>query len=54
MRDIVKIIQENVEQDDRNKINFVFAILVAFILIFIPICNVKVGNIVQPMSQAQA
>ena len=54
MSDIVEIIQENVEQNNRNKINFIFAVLVVLTATFMAMCNVKVGNIVPAMSQAQA
>ena len=54
MSDIVEIIQENVEQNNRNKINSIVAILVAFTATFMALCNVKDGNIGQAMSQAQA
>ena len=54
MSDIAEIIQENVEQFEKNKINSIVAILVAITATFMALCNVKDGNIVQAMSQAQA
>ena len=53
MSDLVEIIQENVEQNDRNKINSIVAILVAFTATFMALCNVKEGNIIKAMSQVQ-
>ena len=52
--DIGESIQESVEQSDKNRINSKVAIFVAITATFIAICNVKDGNIVQTMSQAQA
>ena len=54
MADIAETIQETLEQSERNKINSRVALFVAIIATFMALCNVKDGNIVQAMSQAQA
>src|SRR5690349_884308 len=54
MTDIAETIQENVEQSQRSKINSKVALFVAITATFMALCNVKDGNIVQAMSQAQA
>jgi len=54
MADIAETIQESLEQTNRNKINSRVAIFVAIIATFMALCNVKDGNLVQAMSQAQA
>src|SRR5665647_812764 len=54
MADIAETIQETLEQSDRNKINSRVAIIVAITATFMALCNVKDGNLVQAMSQAQA
>ena len=54
MADIAEAIQESLEQSERNKINSRVALFVAIIATFMALCNVKDGNIVQAMSQAQA
>ena len=54
MADIAEAIQESLEQASRNKINSRVALFVAIIATFMALCNVKDGNIVQAMSQAQA
>src|SRR5882762_2404572 len=54
MSDIAETIQENVEQSQKNKINSKVALFVAITATFMALCNVKDGNIVQAMSQAQA
>ncbi|MES2328536.1 MAG: DUF4337 domain-containing protein [Bacteroidota bacterium] len=54
MTDISETIQESVEQGSKNKINATVAVLVALTATFMALCNVKDGNIVQAMSQAQA
>jgi Domain of unknown function (DUF4337) len=54
MSDINETIQESVEQADKSKINASVAVLVALTATFMALCNVKDGNIVQAMSQAQA
>ena len=54
MNDISDTIQEPVEGAGKNKINSRVAIFVAITATFMALCNVKDGNIVQAMSQAQA
>src|SRR5215831_18489362 len=54
MSEINETIQESVEQAGKSKINARVAVLVAISATFMAICNVKDGNIVQAMSQAQA
>ena len=54
MSDINETIQESVEHARESKINSRVALLVAICATFMAICNIKDGNIVQAMSQAQA
>src|SRR5258708_24939534 len=54
MAAIAETIQEWVEKAEKNKINARVAVFVAMTAAFMAICNVKDGNIVQAMSQAQA
>jgi len=54
MSDISETIQESIEHASESKINAKVAIFVAISATFMAICNVKGGNIVQAMSQAQA
>ena len=54
MNDFSDTIQDSVEHGRDNKINSMVAILVALTATFMAICNIKDGNIVQAMSQAQA
>ena len=54
MSDITETIQEPVEQAGKSKINSRVALFVAITATFMALCNVKDGNIVQAMSQAQA
>ncbi|HMG15432.1 MAG TPA: DUF4337 family protein, partial [Saprospiraceae bacterium] len=54
MSDIVDTIQETVEHARENSINSKVALFVAITATFMALCNVKDGNIVQAMSQAQA
>src|SRR3954471_23140278 len=53
MSDISETIQEPVEAN-KSKINSKVALFVAITATFMALCNVKDGNIVQAMSQAQA
>ena len=53
MNDFNETIQEPIEQASRSKINTMVAIFVAITATFMALCNVKDGNIVQSMSQAQ-
>ena len=54
MADISETIQEQVENSNSSKINSRVALFVAITATFMALCNVKDGNIVQAMSQAQA
>src|ERR1700760_3927394 len=54
MSDITEKIQESTEKAGENKINSLVALFVAITATFMAICNVKDGNIVQSMDQAQA
>src|SRR5256885_15473207 len=54
MSDINETIQESVDQADKSKLNSRVAAWVAVTATFMALCNVKDGNIVQAMSQAQA
>ncbi|MEI8204934.1 MAG: DUF4337 domain-containing protein [Bacteroidota bacterium] len=54
MSDITDTIQENIEPSGKSKINSMVAIFVAITATFMALCNVKDGNIVQSMTQAQA
>ena len=54
MSDISETIQEPIEQAGKNQINSRVALFVAITATFMALCNVKDGNVVQAMSQAQA
>src|SRR5258708_11402485 len=54
MTDLSDTIQETSEHARESKINAKVAVWVALTATFMAICNVKDGNIVQAMSQAQA
>ena len=54
MTEIDETIQEAVEQGKTSRLNSVIALLVAISATFMALCNVKDGNIVQAMQQAQA
>jgi len=54
MNDIAETIQEPLENAGNSKINALVALFVAITATFMAICNVKDGNIVQAMDQAQA
>jgi Domain of unknown function (DUF4337) len=54
MTDINETIQEPIEQAGKSAINSRVALFVAITATFMALCNVKDGNIVQAMSQAQA
>ena len=54
MSDISETIQEPIEQAGKSNINSRVALFVAITATFMALCNVKDGNIVQAMSQAQA
>ncbi|MES1225623.1 MAG: DUF4337 domain-containing protein [Bacteroidota bacterium] len=54
MSDIAETIQEPIEESSKSKINSKVALFVAITATFMALCNVKDGNILQAMSQAQA
>jgi hypothetical protein len=54
MSDIQETIQEVIEPAGNSKINAIVAVMVAISATFMALCNVKDGNIVQAMDQAQA
>jgi len=54
MTDITEAIQEPLEDAGKSRINSLVALFVAISATFMAICNVKDGNIVQAMDQAQA
>ena len=54
MSDINETIQGSIEEVQRSKLNSWIAVLVAVTATFMALCNVKDGNIVQAMDQAQA
>jgi len=54
MGDIDETITDSVEQAGKSKINALVAIFVSLTATFMALCNVKDGNVVQAMSQAQA
>lgn len=54
MTEITDTIQESIEHAKESKINARVAVMVAITATFMALCNVKDGNIVQAMSQAQA
>jgi len=54
MADISDTINEAVEHGSESRLNSIIAALVAIAATFMALCNVKDGNIVQGMAQAQA
>ncbi|MBC7588059.1 MAG: DUF4337 family protein, partial [Chitinophagaceae bacterium] len=54
MSELDETIQESVAHAGESRINSRVAIFVALTATFMAICNIKDGNIVQAMSQAQA
>ena len=54
MSDINEVTQEPIENAGTSKINSMVALLVAITATFMALCNVKDGNVVQAMSQAQS
>lgn len=54
MSDISDTINEAVEHASESRLNSIIAALVAVAATFMALCNVKDGNIVQGMAQAQA
>src|SRR4249920_1288827 len=54
MTDIVEAMHDPLEEAGKSTINSRVALFVAITATFMALCNVKDGNIVQAMSQAQA
>jgi hypothetical protein len=54
MSDIDETIGEAVEHGSDSRLNSIIALLVAIAATFMAVCNVKDGNIVQAMQQAQS
>jgi hypothetical protein len=54
MSDISETISESIEHSNESKLNSKVAIMVAISATFMALCNIKGGNIVQQMAQAQA
>jgi DNA repair ATPase RecN len=54
MSDISEQIQESAEQARESRMNGLIAFFVALVATFMALCNVKDGNVVQAMQQAQS
>src|SRR3954454_515793 len=54
MSDIAETVNEEVEKGRESRLNSMVAIAVSITATFMALCNVKDGNIVQAMAQAQA
>src|SRR5258706_14227249 len=54
MADVSDTINEALEHASESRLNSIIALLVAITATFMALCNVKDGNIVQGMQQAQA
>jgi Domain of unknown function (DUF4337) len=54
MSDVSDAINEAVERGSESRLNSIIALCVAIAATFMALCNVKDGNIVQAMQQAQA
>jgi len=54
MSEIAEKIQESVETAGESRFNGLIALFVAVVATFMALCNVKDGNVVQAMQQAQA
>jgi hypothetical protein len=54
MSEIADRSQETIEAAEKSKLNSAVAVLVALSATFVALCNVKDGNVVQAMAQAQA
>jgi Domain of unknown function (DUF4337) len=54
MSDVTDSAQESIEAAEKSKLNSAVAVLVALSATFVALCNVKDGNVVQAMAQAQA
>lgn len=54
MGDVPEMVQQAVESAAESRLNTTVAALVALVAVMMALCNIKDGNIVQAMSQAQA
>jgi Domain of unknown function (DUF4337) len=54
MSEVADSVQESIEAAQKSKLNSAIAVLVALSATFVALCNVKDGNVVQAMAQAQA
>jgi hypothetical protein len=54
MADVSETINEAIERASESRLNSIIALLVSIAATFMALCNVKDGNIVQAMTQAQA
>lgn len=54
MGEIADVVNEAVEKGKESRLNSVVAVMVALTATFMALCNVKDGNVVQAMQQAQA
>ena len=54
MADVTEIVPEAVEHARESRLNSYVALLVAITAVMMALCNIKDGNVVQAMSQAQA
>ena len=54
MADVADQAQEAIENAEKSRLNSAVAVLVALSATFVALCNVKDGNVVQAMAQAQA
>ena len=53
MSELADTVTETIESDDASRLHSAVALLVAIAATFMAVCNVKDGNIVQAMEQAQ-
>lgn len=54
MSEVADSVQETIDSAEKSKLNSAVAVLVALSATFVALCNVKDGNVVQAMAQAQA
>ncbi len=54
MAEVTELVQEAVEHARESRLNSWIALLVAITAVMMALCNIKDGNVVQAMSQAQA
>ncbi len=54
MGEIAEVVQDAVEKGRESRLNSVVAVMVSITATFMALCNVKDGNVVQAMQQAQA